>query len=199
MLAYVFWHWRRGDVPAARYETLQRAFHAALRDAPSPGFLGSRSLALTGAPWAGGGGEAYEDWYLVEDSAALDPLNTAAVSASRQAAHDAAAVVAAGGTAGLYGLRSGRTVEAPGVATWFAKPDGTSYATLFAVFEPLVRRSGGGLWCRHMVLGPTPEFCLHAPEPVALPDRFVGLTLSYRTVWPERRAHPDSAPDRRPD
>jgi hypothetical protein len=199
MLAYVFWHWRREDVPAARYETLQRGFHAALQDAPSPGFLASWSLALTGAPWAGGGGEAYEDWYLVEGSAALDPLNAAAVSASRQAPHDAAAAAAAGGTAGLYGLRSGRALETPGVATWFTKPSGTSYATLFSEFEPLVRRSGGGLWCRHMVLGPTPEFCLHAPDPMPLPEPFAGLTFSYRAVWPETPGHPNPAADRRPD
>ena len=183
MLAYVFWHWRRSAVPAARYEALQHDFHQALRDAPSPGFLGSRSLALSGAPWANSGGQAYEDWYLVEGSAALDPLNAAAVSASRQAAHDAAAAVADGGTAGLYGLRSGRAAEAPTVATWFPKPEGTSYATLFTAFEPLVRRSGGGLWCRHMVLGPTPEFCLHTPGPVTLPAPYAGQAFSYRTVW----------------
>ena len=105
MLAYVFWHWPRAGVPAAEYEDLQRRFHAALQAAPSAGFLGSRCLALAGAPWAGGGGPAYEDWYLLEGSAALDPLNAAAVTASRQAPHDAAAAVADGGTAGLYTLR----------------------------------------------------------------------------------------------
>jgi hypothetical protein len=40
MLAYVFWHWRRPDVPAASYEALQRRFHAALGAAPPAGFLG---------------------------------------------------------------------------------------------------------------------------------------------------------------
>ena len=113
MLAYVFWHWRRPDVPAASYEALQRRFHAALGAAPPAGFLGSRSLAITGAPWADGGNEAYEDWYLLEGSAALDPLNAAAVSASRQAPHDAAAAVAGGGTAGLYLLRLGSAGEPP--------------------------------------------------------------------------------------
>jgi len=33
MLAYVFWHWRRGDVPPDRYEELQRRFHAVLQAA----------------------------------------------------------------------------------------------------------------------------------------------------------------------
>ena len=45
MLAYVFWHWRRPDVPAASYEALQRRFHAALGAAPPPGLPG---LALAG-------------------------------------------------------------------------------------------------------------------------------------------------------
>src|SRR5258705_370094 len=113
MLAYVFWHWRREGVSPAAYEALQRRFHAALEAAPPDGFLASRSAAIAGAPWAAEGGEAYEDWYLIEGSAALDPLNAAAVSASRQVPHHTAAAVAPGGTAGLYllRLRAARTTE----------------------------------------------------------------------------------------
>jgi hypothetical protein len=184
MLAYVFWHWRRPDIPAATYEALQRRFHAALGASPPPGFLGSRSLALTGAPWAAAGGEAYEDWYLVEGSAALDPLNVAAVSASRQAPHDAAAAAAGGGTAGLYLLRSGSAGEVPRTATWFAKPAGLSYPALYALLEPLVRAEDGALWGRQMVLGPTPEFCLHTSGSVALPAPLLAVPLHFRTVWP---------------
>lgn len=184
MLAYVFWHWRRTDVAAAPYEALQRRFHAALAAAPPPGFLRSRSLALTGAPWAADGHEAYEDWYLVEGSAGLDPLNVAAVSASRQAPHDAAAAAADGGTAGLYLLRSGSAGEVPRTATWFAKPAGMSYADLYALLEPLVRAESAALWGRQMVLGPTPEFCLHTAGPVALPAPLLPVPLHFRTVWP---------------
>jgi hypothetical protein len=184
MLAYVFWHWRHPDVPAASYEAVQRRFHAALRAAPPAGFLGSRSLAISGAPWAGGGDEAYEDWYLLEGSAALDPLNAAAVSASRQGAHDAAAAVAAGGTAGLYLLRLGSAGEAPRTATWFAKPAGLSYAAMLAALEPLVRADGAALWGRQMTLGPALEFCLHASGPVALPAPLVPVPLHCRPIWP---------------
>jgi hypothetical protein len=184
MLAYVFWHWRRPDVPAASYEALQRRFHAALGAAPPAGFLHSRSLAIAGAPWAGGGNDAYEDWYLLEGSAALDPLNAAAVSASRQAPHDAAAAVAGGGTAGLYLLRLGSADQAPHAATWFAKPAGLSYAAMFATLEPLVRTEGAALWGRQMTLGPALEFCLHASRPVALPAPLVAVALHCRTVWP---------------
>src|SRR5947209_302970 len=96
LLAYVFWHWRQAEIAARAYETRQRAFHAALAAAPPAGFLGSCSVALSHAPWVAGGGDAYEDWYMVQDFSALGLLNEAAVSASRAAPHDAAAAVAAG-------------------------------------------------------------------------------------------------------
>ena len=109
MLAYVFWHWPRAGVSAGR-----------LRGAAAPLPRGARRdarrrvprLALAGASPARPGrrtaATAYEDWYLLEGSAALDPLNAAAVTASRQAPHDAAAAAAEGGTAGLYLLRLGQ-------------------------------------------------------------------------------------------
>jgi hypothetical protein len=184
MLAYVFWHWRRPEVTAAAYEALQRRFHAALQAAPPPGFTGSRSVAIAGAPWAAGSGEAYEDWYLLDGSAGLDPLNAAAVSASRQGPHDSAAAAAEGGTAGLYLLRLGAVGDPPGIAAWFAKPAGMSYAALFVTLGPVVHTEGAALWGRQMTLGPTPEFCLHTRRPVTLPAPLVPLTLTCRRIWP---------------
>jgi hypothetical protein len=178
VLAYVFWHWPRPDVQRQDYEQRQRRFHAAMRDAPPPGFLGSRSYAITGASWMSVAG-AYEDWYLVENSGSLDPLNEAAVTASRQAPHDEAAAGAAGGTAGLYRLRRGDVDSAtPTMAGWFGKPAGMSYAELDAALEPIVRESGGVLWMRQMVLGPTPEFCLQCPQPVNLPAGFEAIRVT---------------------
>src|ERR1043166_9053454 len=113
MLAYVFWHWKQPAVAVAEYEDAQRGFHAALAAEPPPGFHRSVSVALSGAPWAGAGGAAYEDWYLLDGMAALEPLNQAAVTASRRGPHDSAAALAAGGTAGLYALRAGPATEAP--------------------------------------------------------------------------------------
>lgn len=185
MLAYVFWHWPRTDVQRQDYEQLQRRFHAALRDAPPPGFLRSRSDAITGAPWIAGNGEAYEDWYLLENASSLDPLNEAAVTAPRQTSHDQAAASAAGGTAGLYRLRRGDVDSGePTVAAWFSKPAGMSYADLDVALEPLVTSSGGVLWMRQMVLGPTPEFCLRSATPLTLPAPFVPAWAKLRRVWP---------------
>jgi hypothetical protein len=187
MLAYVFWHWRRKDISRDDYEQRQRRFHASLQAAPSAGFLGSRSVAIRAAPWAASGGEAYEDWYLVEDSAALDPLNQAAITAPRQAPHDAAAAVAEGGTAGLYRLRRGSAGDTiPTLSAWFSKPSGMGYDQLFSAMEPLLRSTSGALWCRQMVLGPTPEFCLHSSGPVTLPEAFMPLVLELRPIWPGR-------------
>lgn len=167
MLAYTFWHWKRPDVAQEVYEERQRAFHKALGAAPPRAFEGSSSFAISGAPWAADGGAAYEDWYLVRDSAALDTLNAAAISASRQAPHDAAAAVAAGGIAGLYRIRLGAVPSTPGAGHWFAKPAGLSYAELDASLRPIVEARRGVLWCRQMTLGPTPEFCLQLPDPAA--------------------------------
>lgn len=183
MLAYVFWHWRRPQVSAAAYESLQSGFHAALAAAPSAGFHRSACLAIAGAPWAAGGGEAYEDWYLVDGSAALDPLNAAAVTASRQGPHDAAAAAAGGGTAGLYRLRLGTVDGPPGSASWFAKPAGMSYGELFGALEPMIRAERAALWGRQMTLGPAPEFCLHAPPAVSLPAPFAPIRIRCRPVW----------------
>lgn len=183
MLAYVFWHWRRPHVDADHYEAVQRRFHEALRAAPAEGFSRSWSFALTDAPWAAGGGDAYEDWYLVDGSAALDPLNHAAITASRAAPHDAAAALAAGGTAGLYLLRAGTPAGLPRRAQWFTKPETMSYAALDAAFAPVVA-NGARLWMRYMVLGPTPEFCLHSAAPVALPDAVTATAVALRPVWP---------------
>jgi hypothetical protein len=113
MLAYVFWHWKQVEITATDYEHRQRAFHAALAAAPLPGFLGSFSVSVSHAPWAAGGGEAYEDWYLVQDFGALGLLNEVTVSASRATPHEAAAAVAAGSARGLYGLRRGALLRQP--------------------------------------------------------------------------------------
>lgn len=185
MLAYVFWHWRRRDVGADEYERLQRTFQAALGHSPPAGFVLSRSAAIVGAPWGPAGREMYEDWYLVTGSAALDPLNDAAVTGSRHPAHDAAAAAAEGGTAGLYRLRRGAPLGAPHAAAWFAKPAGMSYAALYDTLDPVVRNGSATLWGRQMVLGPTPEFCLQSERPVPLPDVLAALTLTLRPVWPD--------------
>jgi hypothetical protein len=158
MLAYVFWHWPAPDVERGRYLDRLVAFHRALRAAPPPGFRGSRVLAVEGAPWLPSAPAALEDWYLVDDFAALGALNDAAITAARQAPHDAVARLAGGGTGGLYRrLSSGGGTRDE--TRWFAKPPGESYAALAA------RLPEAEAWQRQLVLGPAPEFCVFGAAP----------------------------------
>lgn len=184
MIAYVFWHWKQPTISAPDYEPVQRAFHDALEATPPRGFHWSQSFALSGCPWAADRGEAYEDRYLVDDFAALDLLDAAAVSASRKMPHDKAAALAAGGTAGIYQLSQGEPMRVPRHAAWFSKPSGVSYAALRGLLQPVVAQGEAAVWMRRMTLGPTPEFCIYSAEPLELPEPIEPLRVTLRPVWP---------------
>lgn len=174
MLAYVFWHVARAGVAASDYEAAHREFHEVLWRARIAGLLALRVHRLESVPWLAAGQPGYEDWHLLEDSAALDRLNAAAITQARQLPHDRIAALAAGGTAGLYGLRAGAWVD-PAVAYWLSKPAGMGYPEFDLLMKPFIQQ-GCSLWGRRMTLGPTPEFCLHAPDasmppPAAIPVR----------------------------
>lgn len=183
MLAYVFWHWRSESVPQDRYEQMARAFHASLESAPPPGFERASAYAIEKAGWIPGGRPAYEEWYGLTGSAALDLLDEAAVSPAHKAAHDSIARSAEGGAGGLYRLRRGQPVwEGARFAHWFSKPAGMSYDGLYHLLEPLTRSSA--LWGRQMVLGPSPEFCLQTGDALELPPPIAASTIPLRVVWP---------------
>ena len=185
MLSYVFWHWKQPAVDTQQYEDWLRAFHTALAADPPDGFIRSFAYGLTELPWVTQRQAAYEDWYLVRDSAALDGLNEAAISARRQAPHDIVAGAAAGGTAGLYRLRQGQLPARPSrYACWLAKPDGMAYAEFFERLRPLTDERQTRLWGRQMTLGPTTEFCLHSDEPISLPEGLAGREIQLRGVLP---------------
>ena len=184
MIAYVFWHWKQASIAAPEYERIQRAFHAALEREPPPGYHWSQSFALSGCAWAAGGGEAYEDRYLVQDFPSLETLEQGAISASRKAPHDSAAALADGGAAGIYALSQGEPMRVPRHAAWFSKPDGVSYSALREILGPLVARAEASVWMRKMVLGPTLEFCLYSAEPIVLPAPIESLDVPLRPVWP---------------
>ena len=187
-LAYVFWHWIQADADVAAYEDALRAFQQTLLDNAPPGYRRAAVFRHGPAPWLPDPGMHYVDWYLTDGSAALDPLNDGAVSATCRAAHDAAAGRAAGGTAGLYQLRQG-AVRASEVccATWFSKPEGMTYG---ALDEDLAARMQGvrsELWSRRMTLGPTPEMCVLATTAVELPAAYQAFSVAMEPVWPGAR------------
>lgn len=186
MLAYIFWHRPRGDVIPDEYERRLRAFHEALGANPSPGFLGSTVFRADGLRWSDAK-TAYEDWYFLESSAALDLLNDLAVSEACRPSHEAVAARAAEGAGGLYRLLRGIPHGGGGRhAVWLSKPKGASYDDFLARLDPM---EGATLWQRLMSLGPAPEFCLAGiesrPDPASLPDAWEPIVVERAIVWPE--------------
>ncbi len=172
MLAYVFWHWPRPEIERGQYLDHLTAFHQTLAANKPPGFQRSVVFRIQGANWLNTDGEAFEEWYLLDDSAAMDPLNDAAVSGVCEEPHNRVAREAADGTGGLYRLRAGAGDLAQAkFALWLSKPAGVSYKDFYAGLEP-----GVTLWGRQMTLGPTTEFCIQTQT--ALPNSNE-LTLIY--------------------
>lgn len=147
-----------------------------LRAAAVRGLREVRAFRLDAIPWLDGQA-GYEDWHLLDDSAALDALNGAATSEARQRPHDRIAALADAGTAGLYGLRMGSVIS-PTTAYWLSKPDRMTYAAFESSLAPLIA-DGCALWGRRMTLGPTPEFCLHAPAMRDLPYPALALAVTH--------------------
>ena len=177
MLAYVFWHWPRPDIDRASYEEHLIDFYRTLAANKPRGFRESAAFRLRGAGWLKTSGEAYEEWYLLDDSAALDLLNEAAVSGACEEPHNRAAREAADGVGGLYRLRAGSEDLAQArFATWLSKPSGVSYKDFYAELDSLTSQPGVALWGRQMTLGPTTEFCLHTPTPI---ESSLALELIY--------------------
>lgn len=182
MLAYVFWHWPKADEAPAEYERIQREFHAALAQAAPAGFLRSCVYRVDGtAPWLGGS-PAYADWYLVADSAALDPLNVAAVTSACEGPHAAVAQAMAAGAGSLFALRGDINPDlvAAHALTLLTKPREMPYADFYTEvprFSPEC-----SLWRRTMVLGPTPEFALLTAEPPGNVEKLQPLSLALTRI-----------------
>jgi hypothetical protein len=174
MLAYVFWHWPQPIVDQDTYVDHLRAFHETLAGNKPPGFQRSTVFRIRDANWLKTSGDAYEEWYLLDDSAAMDRINDAAVSGACEQPHNRVAREAADGVGGLYRLRAGEeNLDQARFAVWFSKPAGVSYNDFFASLQPLTSQPGVTLWGRQMTLGPTTEFCLHSPTAIELPHSHI--------------------------
>ncbi len=167
MLAYLFWHQPGTDQAVEPYERALVGFHRRLRDVPVPGLVASGTARVGGLPWMPGDG--YEDWYAVNDYAALGVLNEAAVDARHVEAHDLAAHAAGFGAGGLYALERG-TIDAPaGHCMWLTKPAGVSYPDFADQLMLLTAGEAVSVWRRQMVLGPAPEYRVTAGRELAMP------------------------------
>ena len=176
MLAYVFWHWPQSNVDSDSYVEHLTQFHQVLAANKPEGFQQSVVFRIRGANWLNTTDEAYEEWYLLDDSAAMDRLNEAAVSGVCEEPHNRVARAAADGIGGLYRLRAGgEDLAHAKFAVWLSKPAGVTYKDFYAALEPLTAQPGVALWGRQMTLGPTTEFCIHSTNPIELPPGFSGL------------------------
>ena len=184
MLAYVFWHWPQSSIDRDVYLDYLADFHRTLSANKPNGFQRSIVYRISGANWLNTSGDAYEEWYLLDDSAAMDRLNEAAVTGVCEDPHNRVARQAADGTGGLYRFRAGQEDLAQSrFAVWLSKPAGVSYNDFFAAMQPLTSQQGAGLWGRQMTLGPTTEFCVHSSTSIELPANYTGQTLPLDVVW----------------
>ena len=184
MLAYVFWHWPQPTIDQDTYINHLLDFHQTLAANKPPGFHESVVFRIRGASWLNTTGEAYEEWYLLDDSAAMDPLNEAAVSGVCEAPHNKVAREAADGIGGLYRLRAGdEELSEARCAIWLSKPAGVSYKDFYATLQPLTSQPGVALWGRQMTLGPTTEFCIHSLNPIELPPGYSGLQPQITRIY----------------
>jgi hypothetical protein len=198
LLAYLFWHRPRQEVAADSYEQDQLAFHRSLCRKPPFGFLGSALFRLPDVPWLApsGRGNGYEDWYLLEDFAALGVLNEAAVGRGHGSVHARAARRVGEGAGGLYGLHEGNRAQlvedslGPAlVAVWVGRAPGSAELALGSLLADGADPQRASLWRRRLVLGPAPEFCLladHVPAGAAssrLPQGWSAQTVSRESLW----------------
>jgi hypothetical protein len=212
VLAYVFWHRPREDAPVDAYEEAQIAFHRSLARARPVGMRCSAVFKLDEVPWAvhradtealDSARPGYEDWYLLEDFAALGVLNEAAVGRGHRSTHDVAARHLGGGAGGLYALLEGGRSDTGALATplaeanvgiWVARPAGAPRRQLGELLGDGMDPQHASLWRRQLVLGPAPEFCLLVREesvfdepagvaPTRLPAGWSATVLKRDVLW----------------
>lgn len=141
------------------------------------------SFRVRGLPWAQVQTAIYEDWYLVEDFAALGTLNDAAVTGTVRGPHDVVAKDFLKGTGGIFKLVSGDLdLRQARFATWIEKNIGPTYQSYYEDVARIVGERKAGLWRRQMVLGPSPQFCVHSEDALQFPDVFKPLTSKLDLV-----------------
>jgi hypothetical protein len=204
VLAYLFWHRPREGVTVDTYEHAQLAFHRSLARARPQGLRCSALFRIDELPWAprSGGDDGaparYEDWYLLDDYAALGVLNEAAVGRGHRSAHDQAARRYGGGTAALYALAEGDRTDSSliqaTVAIWVTRPAGDPRRGLGDLLGDGMDPQHASLWRRQLVLGPAPEHCLLVCEesvadqpagvaPTRLPTGWSATVVRRQALW----------------
>jgi hypothetical protein len=202
VLAYLSWHRPAPTVEREPYERALEQFHRSLKHQPPSGFRGSASYRAVTLPWLSGGSASppttgsyaaggYEDWYLLEDWAAVGVLEEAAVAHGHVSAHDRVASLSGVSTGAVYRFLEGHAqLDDAHVAVWVARAGGHEHPSLSALLGDGMNPAFDGLWRRSLGLGPAPEFCLLASEasagvaPTRLPLGWAATTLEREPLWP---------------
>jgi hypothetical protein len=162
MLAYIFWHRPYAHIEREAYEGAIVRFQRDLAAQPPPGFAAASSFRIDPVPWLSNQ-SGYEDWYLLEASWAMDPLNAFAITGSRQGSHDHVAALADEGWGGLYALAGGEPSPAKeSTVYWLTRPRGIQWQAALAPVRAQCPRAT--VWRRQMVLSPATEFAVEAPD-----------------------------------
>ena len=161
MLAYIFWHRPYSSIERQRYEQAIVRFQNDLAGSKPPGFIRATSFQIEAVPWLSDL-PGYEDWYLLDGTWAMDPLNAFAISGHVQAPHDSVAATMEQGHGGLYAHAGGESMPAPrSTIHWLTRPRGIQW-------QPAIEAVRGSCpqakaWRRQMVLGPAAEFAVETP------------------------------------
>jgi hypothetical protein len=189
MIAYVFWHFGKTEIPMREYEPVLAGFHDNLRQNKPDGFLRSKVYRVKNLPWMDPHRIIYEDWYIVENFSALDALNLGAVAPRMKGPHDKIASFSDRGAGGIFRLKNEPEPEYQAtVAYWLTKPLDMTYEHFYTKLEPFASHPQAALWTRQLVLGPSKEFCLHAPKELEIPLKKDILTRDLEQVWPQERS-----------
>ena len=181
--AYVFWHWPNPDIPRDSYEAKLASFLSALSSDRPAGLVEAMSFRVDALPWGPQRGHLYEDWYVVEDFPSIGSLNDAAVAGRAREPHDSIATDYMKGAGGLFkSIRGGIRLRDARFATWVEKPIRVSYQSYYEDVARITGDRQSDLWRRQMVLGPSPQFCLHSEEPVEIPASLRPLSSKLETV-----------------
>lgn len=174
MLAYVFWHWPKSGVSRNRYERTLVQFYQKLNRNRPTGFFHCFGFRIPNFPWNAPAQHGCEDWYLVKNFKSLGVLNEAAVASEFRRTHNRIAILAKGGSGGVYRLYGKRLTSKTRFSVWLTKPEGTSYTDMISSLE---KRGVFCHWRRQLTLGPAQEFCAHIDRPIVFPKEFSPVSV----------------------